>query len=212
MKLYQKLIIPVLGLALSYFIGCTKSSEDYQSSRDSRSRSSTSLELIRESAGKIPGQPSIIYFSSLPPSTPLEIKVNEQEIPPGIPSGDFGDGLGTYAHLESLGSDGRPTGKRLFSLTALRPCTLRVECSQLPNGGSFTATFPYSGKPVVSTSAVKQMAKEAIYAERAPQDTSSTGGEGNGISSWFSGLSKGGDSPLQDWLDVVSKRDERRAK
>ena len=212
MRTYQKLIIPVLSLALTYLPGCSGSNDDSQSSGSSRKAKGRYLELTGLYQGKKPAQPSIIYFTSNPPNTPLELKVNGEEIPLGIPSGDFGDGLGTYNNLESLDAKGRPTGKRIFSLTALRPCTLRVECSQIPEGDSFAETFPYSGNPVVSTSEIKQMAKDALSSGRASQDTSSYGGEGNGRGGWFNGLFNKGGGSLQDWLNDVSKRDQRRAR
>src|SRR3989344_2772271 len=214
MKLYQKLIIPVLSLALLYSPGCREPNKGSRSSGGSGRggvRSPTGVNLISMYAGTKTGQASILYFAANPPNAQLEIKVNDEELPLGIPSGDFCEGLGTYNYLESLDAKGRPTGKGVLSLTAVRPCTLRVEGSQLPAGdSSFAATLPYSGNPIISTTEIKAMAKAALYSGGAPEIASGSAEPGsenrNSKGGWFSS------NPLQSWLNDVSRREQRRAR
>ncbi len=222
MKLYQKLIIPALISALTYLPGCKgKSISNLWSGDEARHMPYASI--TKAFTGNRPGQPSILYVNYN--SQSLECRVNGEEIPLAFPSGDFAEGSGTYSNLQGQ-------GKHTLTLTALKPCTLKVGFYPIPTGISSDTTLIYSGQQIVSTEQIKAMAKEAIQNSfKSSDDTSGVEGDENELPEKSDYLTEDrepenyqkGDKPGKGWnlnplkpiktleeeLEKNSKRDER---
>jgi len=157
-------------LALTYLPGCKgKSISNLWSGNEARHTPYASI--TKAFTGNRPGQPSILYVNYN--SQSLECRINGEEIPLAFPSGDFAEGSGTYSNLQGQ-------GKHTLTLTALKPCTLKVGFYPIPLGIPSDTTLIYSGRQILSTEQIKAMAKEAL-ADPFKSSDDSSGVEGDEI-------------------------------
>lgn len=213
MKLYQKLIIPALSLALAAFPSCQKNK---QAARQARiSEPTAKFQGVYPRDPQSPLEPTILTIQYNTPG--LECTINGEPIITRAPFGEFS--LGSYSNIPGQGI-------HTLSLAVRDTCTLEVIASPAlydPRSAqqviSGTLTLQYTGNPYITSDEITKMAKEAL--------TGSKGGGGwtdaiaeipgrlwGGIRNHI--LGSPGDSStaqgqsLQDYLNSVNKRAERR--
>lgn len=212
MRLYQKLIIPALSLALAAFPSCGKSK---QGTRIAGIANPTAKFEASYPGQKSPLEPTILTIQYNTPG--LECTINGEPIITRAPVGEFS--LGSYSNIPGQGI-------HTLSLAVRDTCTLKVIASPAlydPRRAqqviADTLILQYTGNPYITHHEIFQMGKEVL--------TGSKGGGGwtdaiaeipgilwNGIKAKILGspqdASATSGQSLQDYLNSVNKRAERR--